>query len=313
MHDRDDLPKIIGMIFELKENGFCRFLSQADRPFSELCSFRIGGPISYTLSPLDTPSLCLLARELHESGLPYLVLGAGSNVLPPDEGYPGVVLLTASLRRIHRSGERLTVLCGTPLSECILFAAKHDLFGMERLYGIPGTVGGAIFMNAGAHGSAIADRLESASVYDPATDTVRTLTREDMRFSYRHSVLQEQKHRILLSATFSLSCGSKEEILQRIQHVVRLRAASQPLQYPSAGSAFRRPRPDVEVWRLIDACGLRGYRVGGAQISEKHAGFIVNCQNATAADVRELITIARREVLHTFGILLIPEIEMIGK
>ena len=311
--DKHDLPKIIGRILKLKSDGCCRFACETDRPFSELCSFRIGGPISFVLSPADIPSLCLLTRELYEGGVPYLVLGAGSNILPPDEGYCGVVLLTSCLRKMHLSGERLTVLCGTPLGESILFAARNGLCGMERLYGIPATVGGAIFMNAGAHGMSIADTLESVSLYDPATDTVSSLSCAEMQFSYRHSMLQDHKRLVLLSATFCLSAGCREDILQTVQKTLRIRIASQPLQYPSAGSTFRRPRPDTEVWRLIDACGLRGYRTGDAQISEKHAGFIINRGKATAADVRELIATARREVLHTFGILLIPEVEILGK
>lgn len=310
---KHDLPQIIDRILKLKADGCYRFTCETDRLFSELSSFRIGGAISFVLSPSDIPSLCLLTRELYDGGVPYLVLGAGSNILPPDEGYHGVVLLTSRLRKMQLSGNRLTVLCGTPLNESILFAARNGLCGMEHLYGIPATVGGAIFMNAGAHGTSIADTLECVSLYDPATDTVLSPSCEEMRFSYRHSMLQDHKRLVVLSATFCLSAGCREDILQTVQKTMRLRASSQPLEYPSAGSTFRRPRPDTEVWRLIDACGLRGYRIGDAQISEKHAGFIVNRGKARAADVRELIVTARREVLHTFGILLIPEVEILGK
>lgn len=311
MQQKCGLPQIIGRLFEFKQKGLCRFEHWVDRPFSELCTFRVGGRVAHTIAPLDLASLCIILKTLYASVVPYFVLGGGSNVLPPDEGYEGVLILTSRLREISFFGDRLLASCGATLNECILRSANEGLSGLERLYGIPATVGGAIYMNAGAHGSAVSDCLESVELYDPDVDATFLLTPVEMLFSYRESILQMRRQFVVLRVTFSLARGDRESIRQAIRDTVRRRSLSQPLQYPSAGSAFKRPRADTEVWRLMDRCGLRGYTVGGAQISEKHAGFIINRGGATAQDVSELISLARREVLHNTGILLIPEIELL--
>ena len=311
MHPKYDLPQIISKLFEFKKKGICRFEHWKDRHFSEMCTFRIGGEVAHTVAPLDLASLCVLIRTLYGCGVPYFVLGGGSNILPPDEGYAGVLILTSRLRGISFTDDRLVASCGAPLNECILRSADRALSGLERLYGIPATVGGAIYMNAGANGCTVSDCLESAELYDPDLDATFVLSPAEMLFSYRESILQMRRQFVVLRATFLLHRDEKERIRQTVRDTVRRRSESQPLQFPSAGSAFKRPRNDTEAWRLIDRCGLRGLVKGGAQISEKHAGFIINCGGATARDVCDLITIARREVLHNTGILLIPEIELL--
>lgn len=312
MIQKQDLPQIIARLFQLREKGSCRFDFLQDRLFSELCTFRIGGRIENLFVPWDVPSLCLLLGTLYPCGTPYLVLGGGSNLLPPDGVYKAPVILTSRLRELRVYGRRLYAACGTPLNDVILAAARSGLSGLELLYGIPATVGGAIFMNAGANGREISDCLESVELYNAEADTVLHLTAAQMRFSYRDSLLQDKRNLTVLGATFLLSEAEPCQVLGRVREVTHKRLASQPLQYPSAGSAFKRPRMDTEAWRLIDLCGLRGYRCGGAQISEKHAGFIVNRGGATAKEVRSLINHARRSVLATTGILLIPEIEILN-
>ncbi|MBQ8175354.1 MAG: UDP-N-acetylmuramate dehydrogenase [Clostridia bacterium] len=311
MLHKNNLPRIIADLLMLKEKGECRFDYATDRSFSKFCTFRIGGRIAHLFIPQDIPSLCLLFRTLRLGGVPCLVLGGGSNVLPHDDGYAGAVVLTSHLRQIRVFENRLYAACGATLNDCILASAGQGLSGMECLYGIPATVGGAIYMNAGANGMEISDRLERVELYDPDADVVFHLSPLQMCFSYRESILHIRRNLVVLGATFVLTPKDSRCVMQTVRDVTQKRLRSQPLQYPSAGSAFKRPRSDTEAWRLIDGCGLRGHCRGGAQISEKHAGFIINRGGATAEDVRTLITHVRREVLHTTGVLLIPEIEIL--
>ena len=293
------------------EKGICRAVVEKNVCMRDLCTFRIGGKVAYLLAPCDTSSFLHIARVLVTHNVPYYVLGGGSNVLPSDDRFCGVMLSTRRLNGYHIQGRLLTAECGAFLNSCILSCAHSCLSGWEPLYGIPGTVGGALRMNAGANGREIGENLEWAEIFDPATGELFRLSREEMRFSYRHSLLQSRRSFIAVRACFSMVAAAKSDSMIIIQSVMRKRRLTQPIEYPSAGSIFRRPAPHIEVWRLIDACGMRGMIHGGAQISEKHAGFIINRQNATAVDVRHLIDRIIHRVRDTHGVLLKPEVEML--
>lgn len=293
------------------EKGMCRAILKKNVWMRDLCTFRIGGQAAYVLTPCDISSFLHIARVLTAQKIPYYVWGGGSNILPSDDRFCGVILSTRRLNGYHINGRSLTAECGVFLNSCILSCADACMSGWEPLYGIPGTVGGALRMNAGANGREIGDSLEWAEIFDPVTGECFRLSRAEMRFSYRHSYLQAYRSLIAVRACFSMTLTAKKDSITIIQSVMRKRRLTQPIEYPSAGSVFRRPAPHIEVWRLIDACGMRGMTCGGAQISEKHAGFIINRQNATAADVRFLIDHIIHRVQDTHGILLKPEVEIL--
>lgn len=275
---------------------------------SEYTSFRIGGIAPLFARPHDIPSLCLLLRLAKEYRVPVILLGMGSNVLLPDGELSSLVITTRDLCGMEINGTKVTAECGLLLNALILRAAAADLGGYELLYGIPATVGGATYMNAGAHGVAFGDRVASVELYNTETDRFETYAHDALAFSYRKSILHTKKNLILTRVTLSLLPTEEDVVRARVRDVVHRRALTQPLAMPSAGSAFLRPCESSEVWRLIDACGLRGFRIGGAAVSEKHAGFIVNCGGATAADVRALMAHIRAAVYARHGFSLIPEI-----
>ncbi len=296
-----------------KEQACGRFLGEIlpHAPVRCLFSFRIEGVARLLVTPADIPSFMHAVHLAATEGLPYAVLGGGSNLLPPDQEYNGVLFSTKCLNRVSVCGGNFKAECGTGLNRLILMARDRERGGLAPLYGIPATVGGAVYMNAGAHATAIADCFRGALLFDPLRNEKHFFTHADMDFSYRSSCLQRNKRLILLYACFSLYEQASTQISASIANVIEIRRKTQPLSFPSAGSAFRRPHEGVEVWRLVDACGLRGFSVGGAQISEKHAGFIVNRGGATACDVRELITLAQERVYAKFSLALTPEIEFL--
>ena len=237
------------------------------------------------------------------------ILGAGTNVLAPDEGLPGLTIcLKDCLDGMERVDEtHIRVMAGVTMTRCAMFAAKEGLSGLEFAHGIPGTIGGGVYMNAGAYGGEIARVCVEAELMTSAG--VRyTRTREEMAFSYRHSCLEETGD-IVLSALLELTPGDPEQIRRRMKELQAKRSASQPLNYPSAGSAFKRPSQGYAA-ALIDEAGLRGYRVGDAAISEKHAGFAVNLGNATAEQVKRLLADVARIVKEKSGIQLEPEVRV---
>lgn len=275
--------------------------------FQRLCTMQIGGMIEAVVWPANVPSFCRLLRLAKENEISYLILGAGSNLIPGDTFFHGIVFSTRHLEKIEISGTKIKAECGCLLNQLILRAQREGLGGLERLYGIPGTVGGAVKMNAGAHGIEIGDNLESALLFSLSSGVVRAFTREELRFSYRYSLLQQHDNLVLLEATFCGIRNEPERIKAQIETVVSRRRQTQPIGMPSAGSIFRKPRSG-EIWRMVDACGLRGFLIGGAQISEKHAGFIVNRGKATAEDVCRLIFCMYTNIEHSFGIRAIPEV-----
>lgn len=277
-------------------------------PMSDYTSFRIGGKADALLFPDTESELVLLLSFLLQSDISFRVIGNASNLLVSDKGFRGALITTRHIRSVSVSGTTVRAACGTPINVFCRALAEFSLSGIEDLYGIPGTVGGAVFMNAGAFEHSVADTLSFVSVYNLKTDKTEVFSREGCDFSYRNSIFRQNPHLIILSADFSCipaPCGHTRE---KMKHILKLRMEKQPTALPSAGSAFLKPQGNY-AGRLIEEAGLVGARVGGAAVSVKHAGFIVNLGGATAADVIDLIEYIKAEVFKQSGILLKPEIE----
>lgn len=281
-------------------------------PMADYTSFRIGGKAEAFLLPPSEGSLVRLLCFLREENIPFCVIGNGTNLLVADEGVSCVVISTRHIRSVTVSGTDVTVGCGTPLSVLCRRLSECSLAGAEPLYGIPGTVGGAVYMNAGAYGREIADLVTFVSVVDTQSGSCRVLSREDCMFSYRHSVFMQKKRDVILSVELSLSRSREEAVRENMKRYLSLRMEKQPTALPSAGSAFRRPC-DGYASRLISQAGLSGASVGGAAVSVKHNGFIVNLGDATARDVTELLWLIREKVEDTFGVCLACEIEYLDQ
>lgn len=278
-------------------------------PMSKHTSFRIGGNVEAMAFPKNREELSLL---LNWSGLldrKPVILGAGTNVLAPDEGMEGLVIcLKDCLDGIERLDDRrIRVMAGVTLSRATVFAASQGLSGLEFAHGIPGTLGGGVYMNAGAYGGDLGSVCREVELMD-FRGNLYTRTGEEMDFSYRHSCL-ETEPAIVVSAVLELEPGKEEDIRGRMKELQTKRLASQPLNLPSAGSAFKRPAGGYAA-ALIEQAGLKGFRVGDAAISEKHAGFAVNLGGATAADVKKLLEEVSRRVEAHSGIRLEPEIRI---
>jgi UDP-N-acetylmuramate dehydrogenase len=274
-------------------------------------SFRIGGPAEVMAFPRNKEELSQLLRTSALLDVKPVILGAGTNVLAPDDGILGLVIcLKDCMDGMERIGENtIRVFAGVTMTRAAVFAANLGLSGLEFAHGIPGTVGGGVYMNAGAYGGEICQVCTSVEVMD-RSGSVRRLSNEEMKFSYRHSVLEESDD-IVISADFSLIPASVEEIKGKMKELMAKRSASQPLDLPSAGSAFKRPVGGYAA-ALIDQAGLKGFAVGGAAISTKHAGFAVNIGNATAEDVKELLQQVSDRVFENSGIRLEPEVRIWG-
>ena len=282
---------------------------RANELMSKRTSFRIGGPAAVMVFPKNTEELSILLKQSEILDIKIAILGAGTNVLAPDEGMDCLVIcLKDCLGGMERIDDtHIRVAAGVTMTRAALFAAGLGLSGLEFAHGIPGTVGGGVYMNAGAYGGEICQVCRQVDVMDRGGN-VRTLTGEQMAFSYRHSVLEDSGD-IVLSAVFSLSHAPEEEIRGRMQELMKKRSASQPLDLPSAGSAFKRPVGGYAA-ALIDQAGLRGFRIGSAAISEKHAGFAVNLGGATANDVKRLLQEVSDIVYKKSGIRLEPEVRI---
>lgn len=272
-------------------------------------SFRIGGEAEVMAFPKTAGELSQILNLSKFLGRKPVILGAGTNVLAPDEGIPGLVIcLKDCLDGCERlEGNRIRLMAGVTMSRGAVFAASQNLGGLEFAHGIPGTIGGGVYMNAGAYGGELCQVVEQVEVMD-LWGNVRILSGEEMGFSYRHSVLEETGD-IVISVTLQLEERDGEAVKARMKELIGKRSASQPLDLPSAGSAFKRPAGGYAA-ALIDQAGLRGFRVGGAAVSEKHAGFAVNLGGATAADVKELLQVVSDKVYADSGIRLEPEIRI---
>lgn len=280
-----------------------------NEPMSRHTSFRIGGAAEVMAFPTNREELARLLKTSALLDCKSAILGAGTNVLAPDEGLRGLVIcLKDCLDGMERlPGNWIRLMAGVTMSRGAVFAAGQGLSGLEFAHGIPGSVGGGVYMNAGAYGGEIGNVCESVEVMDLQGELHR-LSREEMGFSYRHSVLEDTPW-IVISADFALTEKSPEEIRARMRELIAKRSASQPLDLPSAGSAFKRPVGGYAA-ALIEEAGLKGFRVGDAAISEKHAGFAVNLGGATAADVKELLRQVSDRVFAHSGIRLEPEVRV---
>ena len=280
-----------------------------DEPMSKHTSFRIGGPAEVMLFPKCAEELAFALKQSKKLDTSLAILGAGTNILAPDDGIPGIVIcLKDGMDGMTKLDEtHIRVMSGVTMSRAAVFAANNGLAGMEFAHGIPGTVGGGVYMHAGAYGGEIGQICESVLVMDREGNT-RRCSREEMGFSYRHSAL-ENSGEIVLSADFVLTPDAPEAIKRRMKELLAKRSASQPLDLPSAGSAFKRPVGGYAA-ALIDQAGLKGFRVGNAGISAKHAGFAVNLGGATAGEVKALLQEVSDKVYENSGIRLEPEIRI---
>lgn len=285
----------------------------AEEPMAKHTSFRIGGPARRMAFPERGEQMVLLLEFAREAGADPLIVGNGTNLLAPDGELDRLVVCTpAGLGRVEKGPEPDTVMAeaGASLARAADFACKLGLTGLEFARGIPGTVGGAICMNAGAYGGEIARAVEQVTLLFPE-EGVRVLRREEMEFGYRQSVLTRHPEAAVLSAVFRLEPGDPEAIRAAMRELADRRKEKQPLEYPSAGSFFKRP-PGQFAGALIERCGLKGLTVGGAQVSEKHAGFLINRGGATCSDVKELIRQVQERVLAETGVLLEPEVRILS-
>ncbi len=273
-------------------------------------SFRIGGPADYFVEPASVDELAGVLSLARQEKVPFFIVGNGSNLLVSDEGFRGMIVHTGgSLRSISVEGDVIYAQAGALLGAVAGAALEAGLTGMEFAAGIPGTLGGAVCMNAGAYGGEMKDILLDAEVLTQDGERL-VIPVEELDLSYRHSIIFEKNY-IVLAAHIRLSRGDKTQIRNRMNELAGARKEKQPLEYPSAGSTFKRPE-GYFAGKLIQDAGLKGYTVGGAQVSEKHSGFVINRGGATAEEVRFLIRQVRSKVKQQFGVELEPEVRMLG-
>ena len=281
-----------------------------EEPMKKHTTFRIGGPARFFCRPGTAAQLARTIAACKDAGMPWYVLGNGSNILVSDEGYEGVVIqLFHNLEAIRIDGCRLEAEAGVLLSRAAHTAAREGLTGLEFASGIPGTLGGALVMNAGAYGGEMKQVVKEAFVMNADGETL-TLTGEELELGYRTSIVARKGY-VVLSALLELQKGDPEAIAARMEELKAARTSKQPLEYPSAGSTFKRPEGYFAGKLIMDA-GLRGYTRGGAQVSEKHCGFVINRGGATAEDVLGLIRHVQEEVGRQFGIELEMEVKTLG-
>ncbi len=273
-------------------------------------TFRIGGPADVLVQAGEEEQLERVLAWCRESGRPWILLGRGSNVLVDDAGFRGtVILLDGTLAQIEVRGDQITAGAGASLARIARTALEHELTGVEYAAGIPGTLGGAVYMNAGAYGGEIGRTVSSIRYLDK--EGIHEIGPEEAGFEYRSSRFMRE-NAIVLGAEMTLQPGDRQAIMDRMQELAEQRKSKQPLEYPSAGSMFKHPE-GFFAGKLIQDAGLAGYSVGGAQVSEKHCGFVINRGNATAEDVRELVRQVADRVEQTFGVRLEPEVRYLSQ
>lgn len=282
-----------------------------NEPLAKHTTFKIGGPAEYFVTPENEDQLKLVIKVCKESNIPYYIIGKGSNLLVGDKGYKGVIIqIYKNFDLIKIDKNIVTAGAGVMLSKLATQAAEHNLAGLQGECGIPGTLGGAVTMNAGAYGYEIKDYIISATVLNQEGE-IFTLNKEELQLAYRTSIIQKNSY-IVIEAVFELPYGNKEDILAEIAEFNRKRVEKQPLEYPSAGSTFKRP-VGYFAGKLIMDSGLSGYRVGDIMISMKHCGFVVNVGNGTASEVRQLIEDVQHIVYEKHQVMLEPEVRIIGE
>lgn len=280
-----------------------------EEPLAAHTSFRIGGPAELMAFPRTFDELSALLRTASELGIRPRILGGGTNVLAPDEGVRGLVIVTREtfMGLVRMTPTRISAMSGMTLAQTAMFAARNGLSGLEFAHGIPGTVGGGLYMNAGAYGGEIKDVAVRTELMR-LDGTTELIEGEAQGFGYRQSAFQGREG-VIVRAEFELQPGSEADIRARISELAGRRRASQPLELPSAGSTFKRPKTGYAA-ALIEAAGLKGLRVGGAAVSEKHAGFVVNLGGATAKDVLALVKLVQERVYEHAGVRLEPEVRL---
>lgn len=284
---------------------------KADEPMKLHTTFRIGGPAKYFVIPETKEEVKEIIACCKNADMPYYILGNGSNLLVSDKGYEGVVIqIFKNMNQITLDGDTITSQAGAILSSVANKALDAGLTGFEFAAGIPGTLGGACVMNAGAYGGEMKDVLVSVTVLTPEGDFL-TIPKEELELGYRTSIIAKKNY-IVLEAKIKLTKGEKEAIKARMDELKVQRMTKQPLEYPSAGSTFKRP-VGYFAGKLIQDAGLRGFQVGGAQVSEKHCGFVINKDQATAADVAELMRQVSLKVKEQFGVELEAEVKRLGE
>lgn len=297
-------------IISIAESFGCNYTE--NESMSEHTTFRIGGPADLFVVPTTVEGLAAVVSACNKEGVYCFILGNGSNVLVSDKGIRGVVVSTAAcLNNIELIGAyEIKCGAGVKLSRLSDLACENSLTGAEFAWGIPGTVGGAVYMNAGAYDGEMKDILVSCEYLTPDGE-LHTMLADEMDLSYRHSAFSENGY-VIVSATVRLKAGDKGEIRAKMDDFMHRRKSKQPLEFPSAGSTFKRPVGGFAA-ALIDECGLKGYSVGGAQVSEKHAGFVINKGGATCFDVMRLVEHIKKEVFLNKSIKLECEIRVIGE
>lgn len=280
-----------------------------NEPMCKHTTFRIGGEVDYFISPKTGEQLVNVMRNM-DYYEPFVICGNLSNTVFADEGYRGAVIDTRGLCEVSVNGNEITCGAGASLTAVAKIAADNGLSGLEFAYGIPGTVGGGVVMNAGAYGGQISDVVKSVKFFDVEEDEVCELPSEECAFDYRSSIFS-YGGLIITSCVLSLKPGNTEEIVSRMEENMRSRKEKQPLDMPNAGSVFKRPQ-GAFVGKMIEDLGLKGYRCGNIAVSEKHAGFMVNCGGGTCAELKELIAYVKERVLKEYGISLECEIRFVG-
>jgi len=281
-----------------------------DEPMKEHTSFKVGGPVDILLTPKDFNQVLDVVKLCKKENIPYYIMGNGSNLLVKDGGIRGVMIKLVKLNKIQVKGNKIITESGVSLKDISTTALENCLTGFEFACGIPGSVGGAVTMNAGAYNGEISNVIESAKVICNSGEII-VLNREEMELGYRMSSILKNGYTIL-EVTFNLEKGNKENIMNRIEDLSKRRDEKQPLEYASAGSTFKRPQGHFAA-KLIEDSGLKGESVGDAQVSEKHSGFIINKGNATAKDILTLISIVQDRVRQNFDIDLYTEVRIIGE
>lgn len=280
-----------------------------NEPMNKHTSFKIGGPAEYLIKIQTAEELKVILKLSKEKGMPLTIIGNGSNILVSDEGIKGIVLkIEIPTFELDNQTAKLKVGSGVKLAFIAQKCLKQEIAGFEFASGIPGTIGGAIRMNAGAHGKEMKDVVTTITYMDRYGE-IHKIQNEDAKFEYRNSIFADKDY-IILEIEMQLEKGNAEEIQAKMTEYATYRKERQPIEYPSAGSTFKRGT-DFITAKLIDNCGLKGYQIGGAQISEKHAGFIINKENATAKDVIKLMEYTKEQVYNKFGKIIEPEIEII--
>ena len=305
----EKIDAIQALVSQWKENNIAVI---SDAPMKEYTSFKAGGNAAALVMVDSVPQLQQVLADVAGAGVPSMLLGNGSNTLFKDSGYDGVVIkLDESFSACeHLGGGLVTAGASVLMSVLAKYLLRESLSGFEFASGIPGSLGGAVFMNAGAYGGELKDILVSATAVSREGSEIREFTAEELQLSYRHSALEDNGY-IVVAAKLQLTPGNPEEIQAKMRELLEKRNSKQPVQYPSAGSTFKRPE-GYFAGKLIEDAGLKGVTVGGAQVSVLHSGFVINIGDATATDILDLMALVQNTVYDKFGVKLEPEVRIIG-